>query len=123
MFVGSFFSHRIFAQSVFSEQFLILAAELEGVGILKQSSEWLVFSPPAWLTLLLLALEVLAGFGLFASLKLHHQLLLVPVNFSNNIHFSLLCFMMAESFFLYNFSYLISLLGSLGVFFFNFLQP
>ncbi|XP_065580891.1 uncharacterized protein LOC136040577 isoform X4 [Artemia franciscana] len=60
------------------EQFLILAAELEGAGILKQSSEWLVFSPPAWLPLILLALEVEAGFELFASLELHHQLLLVP---------------------------------------------
>ncbi|KAK2702407.1 hypothetical protein QYM36_018981, partial [Artemia franciscana] len=60
------------------EQFLILAAELEGAGILKQSSEWLVISPPAWLPLILLALEVETAFELFASLELHHQLLLVP---------------------------------------------
>ncbi|KAK2713313.1 hypothetical protein QYM36_009244, partial [Artemia franciscana] len=32
----------------------------------------------AWLPLILLALEVEAGFELFASLELHHQLLLVP---------------------------------------------
>ena len=87
MFVGFFFSHKTFAQSFFSEQFLILAAELEGAGILKQSSERLVFSPLAWLSLILLALEVAAGFELFALLELHHQLILVPVNFLQQYSF------------------------------------